>query len=130
MERFWRFIGTILLVVYGFIIGLELIIAELIACVISIVTIIPIFLGIPKIHLVNAKNVIFPFGMTIKTDFFADPVRNIVSFIFGGFITGVFTIACGIIYCITIIFIPLGLVMFDMSKISFAPFGASFMERS
>lgn len=126
MKRFLRLLGNALWFLFC---GLELFIGELIACVISIVTIIPLLLGIPKVHLVTAKYVIFPFGKSVKTNFFAAPVRNIVNFIFGGFITGVFAILLGIVFCITIVGIPLGKIMFNMARLSIAPFKASIQKK-
>ena len=48
---------------------------------------------------------------------------NILWFIFGGFISGISWILCGIIWCITIIGIPYGIACFKFASLSFAPFG-------
>ena len=48
---------------------------------------------------------------------------NILWFIFGGFLSGLSWIIAGILCCITIIGIPLGLQCFKFASLAFAPFG-------
>lgn len=48
---------------------------------------------------------------------------NILWFIFGGFLSGLSWIIAGILCCITIIGIPLGLQWFKFASLAFAPFG-------
>ncbi|MPQ43173.1 YccF domain-containing protein [Clostridium tarantellae] len=48
---------------------------------------------------------------------------NILWFIFGGFLNSLGWIFFGIVWCITIIGIPIGLQCFKMAKLQFAPFG-------
>ena len=48
---------------------------------------------------------------------------NILWFIFGGFLSGLGWIIAGIIWCITIVGIPIGLQCFKLSALSFCPFG-------
>ncbi len=50
-------------------------------------------------------------------------IGNFFWFIFGGIISGLSWWFTGIIWCITIIGIPVGLQCFKMSQLSFFPFG-------
>ncbi len=50
-------------------------------------------------------------------------IANILWFIFGGFLFGTIWVLYGILWCITIIGIPIGLQCFKFAKLSFAPFG-------
>ena len=50
-------------------------------------------------------------------------IGNILWFIFGGFISGLGWCIVGLIYCVTIIGIPVGLQCFKLSSMSFWPFG-------
>ncbi|MBM7710946.1 YccF domain-containing protein [Enterococcus xiangfangensis] len=48
---------------------------------------------------------------------------NLIWFIFGGLIGGLTWCLAGILWCITIIGIPIGLQCFKFASLSFAPFG-------
>lgn len=48
---------------------------------------------------------------------------NIIWFIFGGLVGGLGWCLAGVIWCITIIGIPVGLQCFKLASLSFAPFG-------
>lgn len=48
---------------------------------------------------------------------------NILWFIFGGFISGMTWLLAGVLWCITIIGIPIGLQCFKFAQLSFFPFG-------
>jgi len=48
---------------------------------------------------------------------------NILWFIFGGFLTTIMWLVVGVLQCITIIGIPVGLQSFKMAKLALAPFG-------
>lgn len=48
---------------------------------------------------------------------------NIIWFIFGGLIGGLTWCLAGILWCVTIIGIPIGLQCFKFASLSFAPFG-------
>ena len=50
-------------------------------------------------------------------------IGNIIWFIFGGLICGLTWCLAGILWCITIIGIPIGLQCFKFASLSFAPFG-------
>ena len=116
-----RFLGNVL---WFCTFGLAMYISEIIAAVISCVTIIPIFFGIPWVHLNNAAFFVAPFGKEVKTHFLGAPIRNTVSFIFGGFINSIFLLVVGLLFCITIVGIPVGKVLFGGAKLTIAPFHA------
>ncbi|MGM0123600.1 hypothetical protein IGI37_000972 [Enterococcus sp. AZ194] len=48
---------------------------------------------------------------------------NIIWFIFGGFVGGLTWFAAGVLWCITIVGIPIGLQCFKLADLSFWPFG-------
>lgn len=55
---------------------------------------------------------------------------NILWIVFGGFWWAVALFALGIVYCCTIIFIPVGLQLFKLAKFVFWPFGKSVVNES
>lgn len=48
---------------------------------------------------------------------------NLIWFIFGGFIGGLGWILAGLLWCITIVGIPIGVQCFKLASLSFWPFG-------
>lgn len=50
-------------------------------------------------------------------------IGNIIWFIFGGLLGGLSWAAAGVLWCITIVGIPVGLQCFKLASLSFAPFG-------
>lgn len=48
---------------------------------------------------------------------------NLIWFIFGGFIMGISWLGVGLLWCITIIGIPVGLQCFKLAGLAFFPFG-------
>lgn len=48
---------------------------------------------------------------------------NVIWFLFGGFISGLLWIIAGLLCCVTIIGIPVGLQCFKFAALSFCPFG-------
>lgn len=124
--KFLRLLGNILWILTG---GIFLFLSEIFAGILSIVTIIPIFFGIPWVHFRNAKFVFAPFGKKVKTHFLHAPIRNTVSLILGGFVSALISFILGLIFCITIVGIPLGLVMFGVAKLTIAPFRAEIIRK-
>lgn len=51
-------------------------------------------------------------------------IGNILWFVFGGFLSGVAWIIAGLLWCITIIGIPIGKQFFKFARLSLMPFGA------
>lgn len=121
-----RFIGNVL---WFFTLGLGLFLGEIMAGVVSIITIIPLLFGIPWVHFNNAKFMIAPFGKKVVTHFGEAPIRNVVSFLFGGFISALFAFLFGVLLCLTIIGIPAGKVLFGVSKLTLAPFHAEITKK-
>lgn len=50
-------------------------------------------------------------------------IGNIIWFIFGGLLNSLFYFLAGLILCVTVIGIPLGLQFFKIAKLILAPFG-------
>ena len=55
-------------------------------------------------------------------------IGNILWFLFGGFLSGLFWLIAGLICCITIIGIPFGKQFFKIAKLSLMPFGAEIIS--
>ncbi len=50
-------------------------------------------------------------------------IGNLLWFLFGGFVSGLLWLVAGMLWCITIAGIPVGMQCFKLSRISFMPFG-------
>lgn len=50
-------------------------------------------------------------------------IGNVIWFIFGGFLSGLGWLAAGLLWCVTIIGIPIGIQCFKFASLSFCPFG-------
>ena len=50
-------------------------------------------------------------------------LANVVWFIFGGFVTALLWLLSGLLCCLTIVGIPLGMQCFKFARLSLAPFG-------
>ncbi len=116
----FRFFGNIVwFILYGFISGLAWLFIGLLWCV----TIVGIPVGIQCFKLSCVS--FFPFGKNIllgtKT---SSLLLNILWVVFGGLELALGYLAAGILFCCTIIGIPLGLQCFKLVKLSFLPFGA------
>ena len=48
---------------------------------------------------------------------------NLLWFVFGGFLSGLSWLAAGILWCITIVGIPIGMQCFKFASLAFFPFG-------
>ena len=53
---------------------------------------------------------------------------NILWFIFGGLLSGLAWILAGVLWCITIVGIPIGTQCFKFAKIAIWPFGKQFFK--
>ncbi|MDO5773830.1 MAG: YccF domain-containing protein [Spirochaetales bacterium] len=116
----FRFFGNIVwFILYGFISGLAWLFIGLLWCV----TIVGIPVGIQCFKMSCVS--FFPFGKNIllgtKT---SSVILNILWIVFGGLELALGYLAAGIVFCCTIIGIPLGLQCFKLVKLSFLPFGA------
>ena len=72
-----------------------------------------------------AKLTFAPFGKKVNTNFDKHPVANILWAIFFGWEMALGYLAAGVICCITIIGIPMGLQAFKLMKLAFLPFGST-----
>lgn len=116
----FRFLENIVwFILYGFISGLAWLFIGLLWCI----TIVGIPVGIQCFKLSCVS--FFPFGKNIllgtKT---SSVILNILWIVFGGLELALGYLAAGILFCCTIIGIPLGLQCFKLVKLSFLPFGA------
>ena len=50
-------------------------------------------------------------------------IGNIIWFLFGGILAGIIWYLVGLLWCLTIIGIPVGLQCFKLGRLSFFPFG-------
>ena len=48
---------------------------------------------------------------------------NLIWFILGGFLSGLSWLVCGLLWCVTIVGIPVGVQCFKFAKLSCCPFG-------
>ena len=69
-----------------------------------------------------------PFGTTVKSDFSAHPIANVVWFVLGGFSLCLGYAFAGVLWCITIIGIPFGKQCFKLAGLSAFPFGATIKD--
>lgn len=53
---------------------------------------------------------------------------NIIWFIFGGFLNSIYCFFAGILWCLTIVGIPVGIQCFKMARLQLAPFGKEVIE--
>ena len=67
---------------------------------------------------------LFPFGKTVKSDFGAHPIANVLWAVFFGWELALGYLLSGVIFCITIIGIPFGKQCFKLAALAFVPFGA------
>lgn len=83
-------------------------------------------IGIPLgLQLFKIGRLLFmPFGKQVETHFEKHPVGNVLWLIFFGLTSFLGYIFAGVVLCITIIFIPLGLQAFKIAKIMLFPFGS------
>ncbi len=115
-----RVIGNILWFILG---GFFLALAWLLLGILLCVTIIGIPFGLQCFKV--AKLVIAPFGKRINTNFGQHPIANILWALLFGWELALGFLVAGIINCITLIGIPLGLQSFKLMKLAFLPFGAT-----
>lgn len=115
-----RLIANIIWFILGGIwLGLSWAVLGLLLCI----TIIGIPLG--KQCFKAAKLTFAPFGKKVTCHFEKHPVANILWAIFFGWEMALGYLTSGVLCCITIIGIPLGLQSFKLMMLAFLPFGAT-----
>lgn len=116
-----RLIGNIIWLVLA---GWELFIGWILAGLLLCVTIIGIPFGLQAFKI--AAFAIWPFGRSIvrrEDAGAASVVLNVLWVVLAGWWLALLTLLAGVLLCITIIGIPLGLAAFKMLPIVFSPFG-------
>jgi uncharacterized membrane protein YccF (DUF307 family) len=115
-----RFIANIIWIIFGgLVLGAIWALLGLVLCI----TVIGIPFGIQCFKV--AKLVFAPFGKKVYTNFDKHPVANILWGFLCGWELAIGHLISGLLCCMTIIAIPLGIQSFKMMKLAFLPFGAS-----
>lgn len=114
-----RFLANLIWILLG---GIWLSLAWLLCGLLLCITIIGIPLG--RQCFKAAKLTIAPFGKRVVTDFSAHPIANILWLLLGGWEMALGYLTSGILCCITIIGIPVGLQSFKLMALALLPFGA------
>ena len=114
-----KFIGNLVWLIMG---GLAEGLAWLLMGIVLCLTIIFIPFGIKCFKIAGLA--FAPFGKEVDVDYDDHPIANILWLIFMGWQMAVMYFLCGVLFCITIIFIPIGIQCFKMAKVSMFPFGA------
>ena len=107
----------------GFFIGMTWVILGVLLCL----TIIGIPFG--KQCFKAAELTFMPFGKTVECNFDKHPIVNIIWVLLIGWEMALGYLFSGLLCCVTIIGIPLGVQSFKMMKLAFLPFGATVKKR-
>jgi uncharacterized membrane protein YccF (DUF307 family) len=122
-------IGNLLWLVLA---GIWLAIGYVIAGVINCITIIGIPFGIQSFKL--AGYALWPFGRMVvrrpDRGVALSILGNVIWFVFGGLWLALGHLFAGVLLCITIIGIPLGIASFKMAGLALAPFGKDVVKAS
>ena len=115
-----KLLGNIIWLIFG---GLLLSLAWAILGILLCITIIGIPLGLQCFKAV--KLTFAPFGKKVHCNFAKHPVANVLWALLVGWEMALGYLISGVLSCITIIGIPLGLQAFKFMKLAFIPFGAT-----
>jgi uncharacterized membrane protein YccF (DUF307 family) len=116
-----RFIGNIIWVIFGGLLGA---VAWFAAGLLLCITIIGIPFGVQCFKI--AGFVLWPFGREVEIGNFGacGLILNILWVLILGWELAVFHVIAGAVFCVTIIGIPFGLQHFKLSMLGLVPFGA------
>lgn len=115
-----RTIGNIIWIIFG---GLETAILWCVAGLVCMITIVGIPLGLQCFKF--AALTLAPFGKTVIYGGHAPSlIANIIWIFLCGLWMAIGYAMLGLVYCITIVGVPVGLQCFKMSKLALMPFGA------
>ena len=115
-----RLIANIIWFVFcGLWMGLFWTVAGILLCI----TIIGIPLGCQCFK--AAKLTVAPFGKTVRINFDKHPFANLLWVVVLGWEMALGYLVCGLLCCITIIGIPVGIQAFQLMKLALLPFGAT-----
>jgi len=123
--------GVILNLIWLVVAGIELAIAYVVAGVLLMVTIVGIPFGLQAFKL--AGFALWPFGRAVvrtKSPGVLAGIGNVLWVVLAGWWLALAHIVTGIILCLTLIGIPMGIASFKMTKLAFAPFGREIVDRS
>lgn len=104
--------------------GIWLFLCYVLAALLSFIFIITIPFGVASLRI--AFYALWPFGRTVVRKQSAGAgsfIGNILWFVLGGWYLTLMHIVTGVLLCLTVIGIPLGLGNFKMIKVSLMPFG-------
>ena len=114
-----KLIGNILWIIFGGLISAILwIVFGLLLCI----SIVGIPFGVQCFKF--AKLSFAPFGKKVQLHYFTHPIANTLWILLFGWELFLVQLFGGILCCLTIVGIPVGLQAFKFSALSFAPFGA------
>jgi uncharacterized membrane protein YccF (DUF307 family) len=123
---------TILNILWLILAGFWLAIGYVVAGVLNCIFIITIPFGIASFRL--AGYALWPFGRSVVpkgvTPGALSTIGNIIWFVFGGIWLALAHMLAGILLCITIIGIPLGIASFKMAGLALAPLGKTIVPTS
>ncbi len=117
-------VRAVLNVIWLVLCGLWLAIGYLVAGVVMCLLIVTIPFGIACFRL--AAFVVWPFGRTVVRKPDAGPgsvIGNVLWFVLAGFWMAIAHVLTGIVLCLTIIGIPLGIADFKLAAVAIAPLG-------
>jgi uncharacterized membrane protein YccF (DUF307 family) len=117
-------VRVVLNIIWLILAGIWLFIAYLIAAVLCFIFIITIPFGVAALRV--GVYALWPFGRTVVKKPSAgggSVIVNVLWFVLGGWYLTLMHIVTGVLLCLTIIGIPLGLGNFKMIKVSLMPFG-------
>lgn len=119
-----RILGNVFWCLFG---GLVLCVLWGAAGILCCITIVGIPFGIQCFKI--AGFVIFPFGRHVEGGGgFASCLMNVLWILFCGWELAVTSVGVGIVYCVTIVGIPLGIQSFKFARLAFWPFGAQIVS--
>ena len=117
-----KWIGNFFWFIFG---GLLLALLWMAAGLLCCITIIGIPFGIQCFKI--ASFVVAPFGRQLWADFgVGSCLMNVIWAVLCGWELFLASCAVGLVYCVTIIGIPLGVQSFKLVRLAFLPFGAKF----
>ena len=124
--------STLLNVLWLVLAGWWLAIVYVIAGIFSCLTIIGVPFGVQAFKL--AGYALWPFGRVVvykpNRDVGLSTLGNVVWFIFGGWYLVLAHLFAGLLLCLTIVGIPLGIALFKMAGLAIAPFGKQIVSSS
>ena len=116
-------VGNIIWIIFG---GLISALSWVFTGVLMCITIIGIPFGKQCFKIAGLS--LAPFGKNVNTNFNKHPIINIIWAILFGWEGALGALFTGVILCISIIGIPVGLKFFQIAKLLFIPFGSEIVE--